>query len=758
MNQSAGRPSRQIPRPKPMRRAPKTKILGFLCVLLASLLPGCSGPKEERVLPPIVFIVFDTTRLDHLSFYDYERKTTPNLDRVLGRDTVRFDQMTAAANNTSCAHASMFTGLHVKSHGVRMLATKGNGLRPSFPTLAEKLQEEGYFTVGAVSVFHLNPNISGLGRGFEEFVECPLDSKRPKQPAEETNKRLLPVLKKAYQEQKEDRPLFLFAHYFDPHHAYHPLPHHLEKFPASEYKGLPVPDQPDGFSFHDEEDVALETARQTAMYDAEILRADEALGHLFDTLEELGILEEAIIVFTADHGENLGENNLFASHSGLFKPVIHTPLAIRIPGITENRTEDAIVHQTDLMPTLLDAAGIPEDHWPQMEGKSLLELLGQKTDKVHDFVFAEAAMFREKMVRDDRYKLIYDDSHQKAFLYDLENDSNETTNLADKMPEKIEYYLEKLDAYVGKTTYFFHQTAPASAEQFETIRGEISSLRELSITTAGLEDDDSFEFSSLKKDHARFDFRLGPEQDKGLCIVAHYGPLLLNVASNRVPIENCPVWYGDAPRSPNGFPIVVRSQHKDIFPQKAASKVDGVVTIKVLEDTDEQTRWRLMLGPIDSSAKKKGMSLRVGTNGTVGDIRPGRQGTLGFKHLGGGHRFRVGSKSLEEPESLDFTVTPGRGMLFIELRVGNAYLNNTHIRIENRDDPRAYPTTFLLSPNVSVPVIDAGSIKEYVDKPGFHLWSKFQGQSLNELLLSPEEKAALESLGYIGGEDGKGKH
>jgi len=729
-----------------------------LAALLTVLLVGCSR-SAQPVRPHVVFVVFDTTRVDHLSSFGYERETTPELEKWLARDSVRFDRMVAATNNTSCAHATMFTGLHVKSHGLAMLATKGNGLRTDVPTLAEVLHAQGYLTMAAVSVFHLNPDTSGLGRGFDTFVEAPFDPTRLKRPGEETNAALFAALDDKARRGKIQEPLFLFVHYFDPHHSYKPLPRHLALFPAEQYHDLPVPYQPEGFLFHDEQqDVEVEVARQTAMYDAEVRRADEALGALFQKLQDLGVMENAVVVFTADHGENLGEHDLFASHSGLYREVIHTPLMIRVPGVTRRSTSAAMVHQTDLMPTVLEAAGVPRENWPPLEGKSLFPLLRGGTEKLHDEVYSESAMFREKAILTDRYKLVFEDANQKTLLFDLEEDPSETRNLAFELPEVREELLQKLTDFAGTRTYALQQTTPTDSRRPESVHGRLRSHRPLELSPVNLEEGDRLDEPRAAGEGREFAFTVQPGRSKGLSIEAPYGPVILDIVSDLTPVPNEPVWLGDRPRLAWKLPIVVSPSDPLPFREMKAETRDAVaVHVQILQNTAEKTDYRLTFRTPPGKVTR-GVLIRMDTDGQLRDFRAEKPGNLGYKGLGGGNRCKVGARRIAADESFTFSIIPGNRYLFLESKSADRMLPNTAFRIGDLDDPRAYPSSFLLAPTVMMPRIDADSLVSYLEKPGFHLWSEQKAMFIDPDALDPETRKALEELGYIGGDDGRGDH
>lgn len=131
--------------------------------------------------PDVLFLVLDSARRDRVSAYGHDRPTTPTLDTLTNEATV-FEHAYVPAPWTLPSHCSMFTGLYPSEHGVTSAYTdQGFGLPSGVSTLAEQLTERGYHTAG----FSNNPwvgQLSGLDRGFEEFVEWDLEISRSANP------------------------------------------------------------------------------------------------------------------------------------------------------------------------------------------------------------------------------------------------------------------------------------------------------------------------------------------------------------------------------------------------------------------------------------------------------------------------------------------------------------------------------------------------------------------------------------------------
>ncbi len=178
-------------------------------------------------------------------------------------------------------------------------------------------------------------------------------------------------------------------------------------------------------------DVYTERELRCAMaaYFANVSYMDEQLGRVLDAIDQLGLAEDTIVVYSSDHGENLFNHQLVQKHC-FFETAVGVPLILRVPGKTRPGTvRDGLVTLVDLLPTLCEACGLPVPEG--VDGRSLLPAItdGQT---VHDAVFSEyySAGIPERMIRTGRWKYVHShgDLHQ---LYDRETDPDENVNLID---------------------------------------------------------------------------------------------------------------------------------------------------------------------------------------------------------------------------------------------------------------------------------------------------------------------------------------
>jgi arylsulfatase len=338
------------------------RLIGCLVPALLLAVTGVSPAEAEKTSRPnIVLITADTLRWDHLGAYGYEAARTPAIDSIAGI-SVLFTQATTPFPRTTPALASLMTGLWPQHHGSREVAdafTDGT-------TLAEVLRQNGYASVG-VSANWVASRKQNMQQGFNAFISM----KRVKT---DDRARLVTdrVLKLSRLAEKE-KPLFVWAHYMDPHFPYKPPKIYKATPPGESCKKImraisdkklrlgPVQGNRKGIA-----ERILADCRQ--LYDAEIAYMDTQIGRLLKGLASDGRLENVIIVFTSDHGEAFGEGGLFYEHgSTLHDAILRVPLLITAPGV-EARVDDEIIRLEDLMPTILSLAGLPASQVPATDG------------------------------------------------------------------------------------------------------------------------------------------------------------------------------------------------------------------------------------------------------------------------------------------------------------------------------------------------------------------------------------------------------
>jgi arylsulfatase A-like enzyme len=347
-------------------------------------------PAGPRRVPNVILIVLDTVRADSLGFSGSGRGTSPNLDRLAARG-VRFDRAYATAPWTAPSHASMFTGRW--SH--ELSVGWDRPLDETFPTLAEFLAARGYATAGFVANTTYCSSETGLSRGFAHYEDYDVSvreillcsalvlrtlnflDKHPaltawmgdapswgehRKSAARINRDFLRWLSRTRQK-NPDRPFFAFLNYYDAHHPYLPP----SCGPEGVEGGVDAASPPESQvrmlrSWWDLDKRTLgprDVAAARAAYDRCITRLDRQIGRLVEDLERRGLLDETLVVVTADHGEHFGEQQLFGHGCSLYLPELHVPLLLVAPGSwPAGRVTAEPVSLRDLAATIVDTVGL----------------------------------------------------------------------------------------------------------------------------------------------------------------------------------------------------------------------------------------------------------------------------------------------------------------------------------------------------------------------------------------------------------------
>jgi len=424
-------------------------LFGF--VTLANERLQITGRKKSAY-PNVLLISVDTLRRDHLPFYGYEKNTAPFLGS-LAQKSVVFDEAVAAHTNTSPSHASMITGLYPSSHGVRRNCDK---LRNDVATLAEIMEPYGYQRAAFVSGWTLAAKCCRLKRGFEVYNDKKLPDGHL--PAEKTFERTLEWLS----EIDRKRPFFLFYHLFDPHFEYKAPDEYARRFLAPGKSSFNYPmSYPNVRRIRKKGPRPGEAQEYISRYDGEILYADHYVGMLLEKLDEMGVMENTMIVFTTDHGETLDERQPFFTHGGrAYDEQLRIPLVIHLPGnagVKGRRTHD--VHHVDIFPTICDFARLAKPSG--LPGISLLDIMKNNPKKEPRDLFSHArpepdhvSGLEEKMVKEGLisvirrfpYKLIaYPTASGFTWeLFNLEKDAGEKENIAAENPVLLKSLDESL--------------------------------------------------------------------------------------------------------------------------------------------------------------------------------------------------------------------------------------------------------------------------------------------------------------------------
>lgn len=423
----------------------KIGMAGF--VLLAGSLPTLAA---RHVSPDILLITADDMGTT-AGCYGDKQALTPNLDR-LAAEGVLFENGYVTHASCSPSRSSILTGLYPHQNGHIGLAGQHPEyqLRPDIQTLPAILKKAGYAT-GIIGKQHVK-------EGAPDQIPFDFEWARHNNPIITRDVRMVAQKAEEFLDLAGKRPFFLYVNYFDPHRPY--------DAESNQCKGLPEkplgPDEVEPFAY-----LGLEGApvrQEMAAYYNCVNRLDVGLGLLFQALEKADVLEDLLVIFVSDHGVPFTRGKTTCYEAGE-----QVPFILKWPG--ESRAglrSTAFVSSVDILPTILDAAGID---CPPVAGRSLREVVAGRTPKEwRDSLCAEYTshapqhLYPRRSIRTERWKLVHNlDSsranpvpyigatrpnpgvteiepgfeaayktteHPPEFeLYDLEKDPHETVNL-----------------------------------------------------------------------------------------------------------------------------------------------------------------------------------------------------------------------------------------------------------------------------------------------------------------------------------------
>jgi len=424
---------------------------------------GLPRTRAGDTVPNVLLIVLDTLRADHLGSYGYPRATSPHIDG-LARQGVLFESAISQAPWTAASIASLFTSLYPSVHGlnggIRWGAKQGSGgndlpfatqktLAAGQLTLAEMLRRNGYRTAGFVSNVYVN-SIFGFSQGFETYGDDHGDYSRnvarAKRRANETNRQVFAWLEKEIEE-----PFFLFVHYNDCHWPYDP-PAPFGREWVKDYQGDLTPERTTAIVERQGEPItglSDEDLRYLiGLYDGEIAYADAAVSDLMEKVQSAELERELLTVVTADHGEEFLDHGSASHGYTLFDEQIRVPLIFHLPGRLEPRRVASQVRLIDVMPSILDLAGVAERPG-SIQGESLVALLTGETERGPSAAYSEATYVGEqKSLRaDGKLKLIYRAEDEGTSLFDLASDPDERSDVAGEQPAVVTSLRDQLQRW-----------------------------------------------------------------------------------------------------------------------------------------------------------------------------------------------------------------------------------------------------------------------------------------------------------------------
>ncbi len=399
-----------------------------LALAAALVVAGCDLTAKPRI-DAVVVLDLDTLRADRLSAYGNPRATTPHLDALAAGGT-RFEWAFAQAPYTLPSQVSIFTSLYPQTHGV---VRETDRMASAAWTFAESFRAAGWRTGAFVDGGYVSGHY-GFDQGFEDFV----DLQRAGLASGEA--RIADWLRAHAGER-----FLLLVHTYDTHTPYAPPEPFRTRFAA-----LAPPPTP-GFEPTAE---ALEAIRASqwippltrlephdleysrALYDGEIAFVDAWVGRLFAQLEELGLADRTLVAVVSDHGEEFQEHGSLL-HEKLYATVTRVPMIVRAPGGPAGQVIPETVETVDLMPTLLELAGIAPP--PALEGRSLAAtVLGRGAPPPRIGLQHSPFWGEQRGLVDGEHHLVLTLNWARAELFRYREDPLEQLDLAASDPATVE--------------------------------------------------------------------------------------------------------------------------------------------------------------------------------------------------------------------------------------------------------------------------------------------------------------------------------
>lgn len=433
---------------------------------------GCSGDAPDR--PNLLLVTVDTLRADHLGSYGYSKGTSPSIDGV-GDEGVRFARLMAPRGLTWPSIATLMTGRHPRSHGIR---ENGSQFSETPAPLARVLHDSGYATAAFVTNMLTTPH-----PGFGEVGRF-----RGRRRDVAATDELL-----AWLEEGPPRPFFAWIHYFGPHQPYSPPAEYAERF-ATGYAG-----ELDGTTRSlfpivlERRELAKEQLDHVvSLYDGEIAHVDTLVGRVLARLDALDLAERTLVVFTADHGEELFQRrHYFFHHCSIYDSVLHVPLVMRLPGVLPaGRVVESLAESADVAPTLYELLGVDKPRG--VEGESLVARMRGEVDGADDgqaFAELEGSIYS---VRTGRWRYVEnprghapqgppyrfaDDERRHGYriapveLYDHAADPLELHDVSAAEPEVVRRLSKLLEEWKAR-----HPEAPPGPAPSPETRAELRAL------------------------------------------------------------------------------------------------------------------------------------------------------------------------------------------------------------------------------------------------------------------------------------------
>ncbi|WP_338787257.1 sulfatase [Metabacillus sp. FJAT-53654] len=424
----------------------------------------------------VLFLDLDSTTPSHLGCYGYHRNTSPNIDRV-ANEGIRFTNYYTSDAPCLPSRTALMTGklgIHsgVVGHGGTAADVRHEGIDRQFKdTLATQSFPAFFRSLGMktslVSPFAERHSAWTFYAGFNEMFNTGKSGM-------ESGEEVTPVVLNWIEQNGKDDNWMLYVNYWDPHTPYRapdifgnpfenePLPSWLTEDVLETHKQKVGPHSvneinmfnnqtsPDYPRYPGDIKDMDELRNMVDGYDCGVRHMDNQIGMIFDLLEKQGVMDEVIIIISADHGENMGELGIYGEHGTADHGTCNIPMIIRWPGCQKGNVDNELHYHLDILPTIAEMVG--KDPAPNWDGQSFAKTIQRGEKAGREFlVVSQCAHVCQRSVRFDDWLYIrtYHDGYHlfdKEMLYNLIEDPHEQHNIASDRPDICKdavYYLNE---------------------------------------------------------------------------------------------------------------------------------------------------------------------------------------------------------------------------------------------------------------------------------------------------------------------------
>jgi len=435
----------------------------------------------------VLFLDLDSLSPDHMGCYGYHRDTTPNVDRIAA-EGVRFDNYYTSDAPCAPSRAALMSGrfgIHngIVGHGGTAADFRREGAERKFSDTLSRESLPAFLRSAGLRTVLFSPfgERHAQWTFYAGFSEIHNSGKRGMESAEEVTPGVLDWIER----QAASDDWFLYVNYWDPHTPYRapaefgnpfeqdPLPDWFTEEVLERHLQKIGPHSPREINMYNSETNPAyprhigeirnmnDLRRMIDGYDTGIRYMDEQIGQLFEALERKGVMDDLVIVITADHGENMGQLGIYGEHGTADQGTCHIPMIVRWPGVTTPHVDRGLHYHLDLLPTLADLLQMPS--CASWDGRSYAPSVVSRIDTGRDFlVLSQCAHVCQRSVRFENwmYMRTYHDGYHlfpDEMLYDLKSDPFEQRDVAcEHLPElqQAVYYLNQWHDQMMKTMPF----------------------------------------------------------------------------------------------------------------------------------------------------------------------------------------------------------------------------------------------------------------------------------------------------------------